>query len=149
MPFNLVLVSCHEIVNNILDPAHIRFLASMFVGTSILPQIPTYEYWCRCCNCLPASFLCVVVHHCMKRWSKNLGSVMTPATSAKNFHTFIAKSPLLKVCSIVSIHVLLQQQKQCVGSMPKVVSFSLVGSFPLKVLHNRKEALNGMFLYHI
>ena len=52
------------------------------------------------------------------------------------------------MCSMQSIPDLSKQQTQFDGSMPKLISLSLVGSLPLRVLHNKKEDLNGMFLFH-
>lgn len=40
------------------------------------------------------------------------------------------------------------QQKHFDGSMSKLISLSLVGSLPQRVLYNRKEDLKGIFLCH-
>lgn len=102
------------------------------------------------CNIsLCASFMDLVVNHCMMSYCSKVWSIFIPATSAKLFHTYVANAQLLKMCSIVSQPDLLLQQKHLTGLMPNLISFSLVGSLPLRSLHTKCEALKGIFLCQI
>ena len=90
----------------------------------------------------------LAVHHCRSFACNGVRSACSPAPAVKAFHTPAAKGPELKVWSMVSMPALSKQQKQGDGSMPKLVSFSFVGSLPFNILHTRNEDLNGMKLCH-
>ena len=94
------------------------------------------------------AFFGLAVHHCWIRTCGEEWSGSMPALPAKLLRTLAANIPVLKICSMQSIPDLLREQKQFDGSMPKLVSFSFVGSLPFNILHTRNEDLNGMKLCH-
>lgn len=78
-----------------------------------------------------ASFLCTRIHHLIIRFRRGVVEWLTPRELEKKDQTFVAKWPLTIMCSIVSGPGL-WQQKQLVGSIPKVVNLASVGrAFPV------------------
>ena len=100
-----------------------------------------------CSSVLCAAFLGLTAHHCCIRACREEQTGSMPAVAAKLLQTAAANFPVLKICSMESIPDLSKQQTQVGVSMPKLVSLSLVGILHLRSLHNKKEDINGMFLW--
>ncbi len=90
----------------------------------------------------------LTAHHCLSLACIDGCSISSPALAAKKLHTLLANWPELNICSMLSIPALSMQQKQCDGSMPMLVNFSLVGSLRFMALHKRKDDLKGIELCH-
>lgn len=95
-----------------------------------------------------AAFFVLGVHHywisiCSEEWS-----VCILALPAKMLHTLASKFTLFKKCSMQSTLHLSRKKTQRDCSMQRLVSFSLVGCLPLRVLHSKKDDLKGMILFH-
>ena len=101
-----------------------------------------------CKSVLCAAFLGLTAHHCRINACSEEQSGSMPAMAARLLQTAAANFPLPRIWSMESIPDLSKQQTQAAGWMPRLVILSLVGSLPLRALHNKKEDLKGMFLCH-
>ena len=142
--YHLIIV----FIDCITHPADITCFPPYFTAHLFFHRFQHMKMGVACNSNLCAGFFAFVVHQawscCCSEWP--FWSI--PVVPANLYQTLASCSPEMKLCWMLSIPALSIQQKHFDGSMPNLVSLSLVGSLPLRVLQKIKEVLKGICLFH-